>query len=359
MALTSTGPVASPPPPPASACSTGELNWRTELGGIRWQNTDDQAIPDQALRRTAKECRGHVERQPQEESPEDHPAGTNLDDVVVVVGAEETKQVEPADGGQHNPGRQDHLGIEPGVLRGDVAELGGIEKLERRADLDQAADHLDRVHPVAAAGHLRQQARTESQQEEGQRQHRGERGQAKDRVEKVPTRRHDQQAADHGKRAGERGDRERQGHEDHTDQPAAAFAPSRGVEQEAGQTDLEQPEKAQAECDEEHGDTEIQPGVIGQVLQERGREKEREEDADGREQADNRQAIGNCQSRGLTLALATGAVLPLLDKEVDGDRNHRPDAGHQQCEQPAQGRGDQERNQAFLGPLRDLAHRRG
>src|SRR5208337_1132892 len=84
----------------APARSAGDLDRRAELGGIRWQNADDQAIPDKALGRTAKESRGHVERQPQEERPEDHPAGTNLDVVVVVVGAEETKQVKPANGSQ-------------------------------------------------------------------------------------------------------------------------------------------------------------------------------------------------------------------------------------------------------------------
>ncbi len=53
--------------------------------------------------------------------------------------------------------------------------------------------------------------------------------------------------------------------------------------------------------------------------------------------------------------LAAPVPLPLLDEEVDRDRHHRPDAGHHQREQPAQGRGEQERNQALLGLLRDLA----
>ena len=36
--------------------------------------------------------------------------------------------------------------------------------------------------------------------------------------------------------------------------------------------------------------------------------------------------------------------LSLLDEEVDRDRHHRPDAGHHQCEQAAERRGDQEGN---------------
>ena len=54
----------------------------------------------------------------------------------------------------------------------------------------------------------------------------------------------------------------------------------------------------------------------------------------------------------LPLALAG---LPLLDEEVDRDRHHRPDAGHDQGEQPAQRRGEQERDQPLLRPLGDLA----
>ena len=42
--------------------------------------------------------------------------------------------------------------------------------------------------------------------------------------------------------------------------------------------------------------------------------------------------------------------LPLLDEEIDRDRDHRPDAGHQQREQAAERRGDQERDQALAGP---------
>ena len=47
--------------------------------------------------------------------------------------------------------------------------------------------------------------------------------------------------------------------------------------------------------------------------------------------------------------------LSLLDEEVDGDRHHRPDAGHHQREQSAERRGDQERNQTLLGLLGDFA----
>ena len=71
-----------------------------------------------------------------------------------------------------------------------------LTNLKRRADLDQAADDLDRVHPVAAPGHLREQARREREQEERQGEHRGERRQADDRVEELAARRHHEQAAD-------------------------------------------------------------------------------------------------------------------------------------------------------------------
>ena len=351
--MTSAGP-ASPSSPAVPPLRPGPVGLNSDASGGRMP--DDQPVPDQALRGPAEEGGRHVEGQPQEERAEDHPAGADLDLVMVVVGPEEAEQVEAADGRQGDPGRQDHVGVEPGVLGRDVAELGGVEELERRADLDQAADHLDRVHPVAAAGHLREQARAQGQQEERERQHRREGGQADDRVEEVPARRHHEQAADDRERAGERGDRQRQRHEDHADQAAAALALGRGVEQEVGQADLEEPQQAQAEGHEEGRDDQVQPRVVGQVLEERGREEEREEDADRREDADDRQAVRDRQARSSSLALA---ALPLLDEEVDRDRDHRPDAGHHQREEPAQGRGEQEGDQALLGPPGDLAHRSG
>ena len=53
--------------------------------------------------------------------------------------------------------------------------------------------------------------------------------------------------------------------------------------------------------------------------------------------------------------LPSALSLSLLDEEVDGDRDHRPDAGHHEREQAAERRGDQEGNQALLGLLGDLA----
>ena len=147
---------------------------------------------------------------PRKLDAEHHPARSDLDFLVVVVGPEEAEQVEPADGREHDPDREHELGIEPGVLRRHERELGRVQELERRADLDQAADDLHRVHPVAALGHLREQAGRERQQEERQGQHRGERRQADDRVEELPGRRHHEQAADDRERAGERRDRQRQ-----------------------------------------------------------------------------------------------------------------------------------------------------
>ena len=71
---------------------------------------------------------------------------------------------------------------------------------------------------------------------------------------------------------------------------------------------------------------------------------------------DDRQAVRDRQAGRLRFPLP---LLPLLDEEVDGDRNHRPDAGHHQRKEPSQGRGEQEGDQSLLGPPGDLAHRRG
>ena len=59
--------------------------------------------------------------------------------------------------------------------------------------------------------------------EERKCEHRGEGGKADDRIEEITAGRHDEQPADHRERAGERGDRQRERHEKHADQTAAAF----------------------------------------------------------------------------------------------------------------------------------------
>ena len=127
----------------------------------------------------------------------------------------------------------------------------------------------------------------------------------------------------------------------------------RGVEQEARQADLEDAEQAEAERREEQRHGNVQPGVVRQVLERRGREEERTEHADRRENPDDRQAIDDRQTGGPAL------VLPLLDEEVDRDRHHRPDARHHQRTQPSERREEEERNQPRLGLLRDLADHLG
>ena len=83
-------------------------------------------------------------------------------------------------------------------------------------------------------------------------------------------------------------------------------------------------------------------GLFARFWSDDGREEEREEHADRREDADDRQAVDDRQAGRSCPCLR---LLPLLDEEVDRDRHHRPDAGHHQREQPAQGRGEQERDQ--------------
>ena len=147
----------------------------------------------------------------------------------------------------------------------DIGQLGRVDELEGGADLDQAADDLDGVHPVAAARHLRDQARRERQQQERKREHGGEGRQPDDRIEEIAAGRHHQQPADDRKGAGERRDRERERHEEHADQAASAFVVRRGVQEEARQTQLEETQQAEAEHDEEAGDEQVQPGVVGQA----------------------------------------------------------------------------------------------
>ena len=53
---------------------------------------------------------------------------------------------------------------------------GRVQELERSADLDEAADDLHRVHPVAALRHLRKQAGGQGEQKEREGQDRRERG---------------------------------------------------------------------------------------------------------------------------------------------------------------------------------------
>ena len=92
------------------------------------------------------------------------------------------------------------------------------------------------------------------------------------------------------------------------------------------------PEQAQAEDQEQAGHAEVEPGVVGQLRERRRAEEDREEQPDRHEDRDDRQAIGDRQAGRRALLL-----LPLLDEEVDRHRDHRPDAGHRQGEQPAPG----------------------
>ena len=169
-----------------------------------------------------------------------------------------------------------------------------------------------------------------------------------------PSRRHHQQPADDGERAGERRDRQRQGHEHDADQSPSPLVLRRGVQKRVRQPDFEQPQEAQAEREEEPGDPEIEPGVVRQLRGKAvGREEERTEDADAREDPDDRQAVRHRQGRRVAAVLR----LPLLDEEVDRDRHHRPDARHHQRQQAAHRRRDHQRDDPLSGRLLDLADR--
>jgi len=61
-------------------------------------------------------------------APQTRRPGAHLDLVMVVVGAEESEEVDSAHDREHNPAGQDDRGIEPRVLRRDVGELRRIEE---------------------------------------------------------------------------------------------------------------------------------------------------------------------------------------------------------------------------------------
>ena len=102
--------IDSPPAP-------GDLDGCVERAGIGRKQADDEPVPDLALRRVAEQGGDQVQGQSQEGRTEDEATGADLDLIVIVIGPEDAQEIEAAHDREGDPARQDHGGIEPGVLR--------------------------------------------------------------------------------------------------------------------------------------------------------------------------------------------------------------------------------------------------
>ena len=89
-------------PPWRGSASSTDSDRKLQVGGIGREQSREK-VPDLALRWSAEQGRGQEEGEAQEDAAADDPTGSDLHLLVIMVGPEQSEQVDPGDQGHDDP----------------------------------------------------------------------------------------------------------------------------------------------------------------------------------------------------------------------------------------------------------------